>query len=115
MFTVTNIAGYAHYLGLTIEMVTSILLILCCGLALDYSAHIGVAYATSRARRRGERAHEALVSLGAPVFHGGISTFLAISLLCFTGSYIFITFFTVGVNFNFDLNILILSRSYFPH
>ena len=95
VFTVVDIAGYAHFLGLTVEIVTSILLILCCGLALDYSAHIGVAYATSRAEKRGERAHEALVSLGAPVFHGGFSTFLAISLLCLSESYIFITFFTV--------------------
>ncbi len=44
--TLTNCAGYAYFYGYTVEIVTSILLILCCGLALDYSAHIGVAYLT---------------------------------------------------------------------
>jgi len=56
VFTITNCAGYAHFLGLTIEMAVSILIILSCGLALDYAAHIGVAYIASRAdRRRGMR------------------------------------------------------------
>ena len=96
VFTVVNIAGYAHWLGLTLEIVTSILLILSCGLALDYAAHIGVAYAVGRTERRADRAHNALVALGGPVFHGGFSTFLAISLLILSESYIFITFFTVS-------------------
>lgn len=39
-------------MGLTIEIVTSILLILSPGLALDYAAHIGVAYICSRGETR---------------------------------------------------------------
>merc|ERR1711983_729424 len=35
VFSVTNVCGYAHFLGLTIEIVTSICLILSVGLALD--------------------------------------------------------------------------------
>ena len=39
-------------MGITIEIVTSIILILSCGLALDYAAHIGVAYMCSRETTR---------------------------------------------------------------
>ena len=52
VLTVSNVCGYAHFMGLTIEIVTSIILILSCGLALDYAAHIGVAYICSRHRDR---------------------------------------------------------------
>ncbi|TRY79298.1 hypothetical protein TCAL_08847, partial [Tigriopus californicus] len=77
VFTVANVCGFAHFMGLTIEIVTSLILILSCGLALDYAAHIG----------------EAAVSMGTAVFHGGFSTFTAFVLLAFSDSYIFTTFF----------------------
>ena len=46
-FTIINVIGYAHFSGLTIEIVTSMILIMAVGLALDYSAHIAVAFITS--------------------------------------------------------------------
>ena len=46
-FTITNVTGYAYFGGLTIEIVTSMILIMSVGLALDYSAHIAVAFITS--------------------------------------------------------------------
>ena len=56
VFSVSNVCGYAYFMGLTIEIVTSIILILSCGLALDYAAHIGVAYVCSReTARKGEK------------------------------------------------------------
>ena len=39
-FTVVNVVGFAHFMGLTIETVTSIITILSLGLAVDYCAHI---------------------------------------------------------------------------
>ena len=41
------------------------------------------------------RAHEALVTMGAPVFHGGFSTFTAFVLTSTSDSYVFTTFFKV--------------------
>ena len=52
VFTVVNVCGYSHFMGITIEIVTSIILILSVGLALDYAAHIGVAYMCSRETSR---------------------------------------------------------------
>ena len=55
VLTVVDVWGFAYFLGLTIEIVPSINLILSCGLALDYAAHIGVAYVCSREiGRKGE-------------------------------------------------------------
>ena len=48
IFTVSNVGGYAYYLGIILETILAIILILSCGLALDYAAHIGVAYVCSR-------------------------------------------------------------------
>ena len=53
--TLLDIAGGAYFMGLTIEIVTSIILILAVGLALDYSAHIGVTYVVTRGRNRREK------------------------------------------------------------
>ena len=50
-----NVCGYSHYFGLTIEIVTSICLILCVGLALDYVSHIGVAYICSKETTRNSK------------------------------------------------------------
>ena len=41
------------------------------------------------------RAHDALVSMGCAVFHGGFSTFTAFVLTCTSDSYVFNTFFKV--------------------
>ena len=52
VFSVSNVCGYAYFMGLTIEIVSSTILILSCGLALDYAAHIGCAYVCSRERQK---------------------------------------------------------------
>lgn len=41
IFTVVDVVGSMYWLGLTIEISTSIMILLCAGLAVDYSAHIG--------------------------------------------------------------------------
>ena len=58
--TLLEIAGGAYFMGLTIEISTSIILILAVGLALDYSAHIGVTYIITKKGNRKERAQETL-------------------------------------------------------
>ena len=55
VFSVINVCGYAHFMGLTIEMVTSISLILSVGLALDYAAHYGVIFACLKTGTREEK------------------------------------------------------------
>jgi len=91
--TLLDIAGGAYFMGLTIEIVTSIILILAVGLALDYSAHIGVTYVVSRGTDRKQRTQDTLNNIGTAVFNGGFSTLLAFVLVAFSDSYVFLTFF----------------------
>ena len=60
VFSVTNVCGYAHFLGLTIEIVTSITLILSVGLALDYAAHVGVIFSCQKYGTRQEKTKRTL-------------------------------------------------------
>ena len=98
MFSVTNVCGYAHFMGLTIEIVTSIILILSVGLALDYSAHIAVHFVCIKDNNREKMTRDTLALMGPPVFHGGFSTFIAFLLLAWSESYVFQTFFKVSNN-----------------
>merc|ERR1719348_1752730 len=83
ILTIIDIAGGAFFMGLTIEIVTSIILILSVGLALDYSAHIGVTYVTAPGLERNDKARATLNTMGRPVANGGISTLLAFILVAF--------------------------------
>ncbi|XP_040572167.1 patched domain-containing protein 3 isoform X2 [Lepeophtheirus salmonis] len=90
--TITEIAGFAYFVGLNIEIVTSLELILSVGLVLDYSAHIGVCYTIQKTGSRRERSQRALLDMGPAIFSGGFSTFLAFVVLFFNDSYIFTSF-----------------------
>merc|ERR1719273_597927 len=93
VFTVINVCGFAHFMGLTIEIVTSIVLILSVGLALDYAAHVGVIFACLKSGTRQQKMQQTLENIGPAVLNGGLSTFLAFVLLAFSNSYVFLTFF----------------------
>merc|ERR1719348_1880203 len=95
--TLLDIAGGAYFMGLTIEIVTSIMLILSVGLALDYAAHIGVTYVVTKADSRKEKTQKTLSSMGMAVANGGFSTMLAFVLVAFSSSYVYLTFFKMFV------------------
>ncbi|KAK3091271.1 hypothetical protein FSP39_018506 [Pinctada imbricata] len=94
IMTLVDVAGMMHLWGLTVDTVTSINLIIAIGLAVDYSAHIGHCFMTISGERN-DRVKATLVEIGAPVFSGGFSTFLAFILLAASTSYVFRTFFKV--------------------
>lgn len=89
-----DVAGTMYFWGLTIDTVTSVILILAIGLAVDYSAHIGETFLMETGTRN-ERIKATMSSIGPAVFYGGFSTFLAFVLLAGSKSYIFTTFFKV--------------------
>lgn len=95
VFTVVNVEGYSHFMGLYIEDVTSIIIILSVGLAVDYCAHVSVAYVLqiNQPSSRQEKTELALADMGPAVFNGGFSTFLAFFMVAWSNSYVFLTFF----------------------
>ena len=92
-FTVINVAGFSHFMGLTIETVTSIILILSLGLAVDYAAHIAITFVCIKSGTRQEKAQITMEAMAAAVWNGGFSTFLAFVLVAGSKSYVFATFF----------------------
>ncbi|KAK7483450.1 hypothetical protein BaRGS_00025249 [Batillaria attramentaria] len=94
IFTVVDVAGSLQFWGTTIDTASSILLTLCVGLAVDYSAHIGHTFMTISGPRT-ERTIATLRNMGPAVFNGGFSTFLAFVLLADSASYGFLVFFRV--------------------
>ncbi|XP_067211817.1 patched domain-containing protein 3-like isoform X2 [Linepithema humile] len=92
LFTLINLLGSMYFLGLTVEISSSIIILLCAGLAVDYAAHIGLEFIRSSGSKQ-ERALTTLSVIGPAVLNGGLSTFLAFVLLGFSRAYIFMTFF----------------------
>lgn len=93
-FTLVGIMGTIHFWGLTIDIVTTMFLVLAVGLSVDYSSHIGHTFMITSGSRK-ERALTTLRDMGPAVWNGGFSTFIAIGLLVFSKSYPTLTFFKV--------------------
>lgn len=93
VFTIVEVVGFMYHWGLKVDGVTVVMLIVALGLAIDYSAHIGVAYLHSTEQDRPKAVIQALADMGTPVCHGAMSTFIAIVVLAGSKSYVFISFF----------------------
>ncbi|XP_043256919.1 patched domain-containing protein 3-like [Colletes gigas] len=91
-FTLIDLLGTMYFLNLTIEISSSIMILLCGGLAVDYAAHVGLEFTRTKGSKN-ERAIATLSIIGPAVFNGGLSTFLAFVLLGSSEAYIFSTFF----------------------
>mmetsp|Transcript_3720 Transcript_3720/g.9341 ORF Transcript_3720/g.9341 Transcript_3720/m.9341 type:complete len:904 (+) Transcript_3720:610-3321(+) len=89
-FCLIEILGFMWLMGFAIDSVTVILLALAVGLSVDYSAHVGHTFMVKKSIDKNKRAAEALSDMGAAVLSGGISTFLAVIVLLFSDSYVFI-------------------------
>lgn len=83
-----------YFWGLTIDSTSCIALQLATGLCVDYAAHICLAF-LSRTGSRSVRALEAMTNIGPAVYSGGISTLLALTMLAFSESYVFTSFFKI--------------------
>ncbi|XP_043279634.1 patched domain-containing protein 3-like [Venturia canescens] len=92
LFTLIDLLGSMYYLSLTIEISSSIMILLCAGLAVDYAAHIGLEFSRASGTKD-ERSIKTLGVIGPAVFNGGLSTFLAFVLMGASDAYLFSTFF----------------------
>jgi predicted RND superfamily exporter protein len=86
------ILGYMAHWDLDFNSVTAINLVLAVGLAVDYSAHIAHSFLVSKGCGV-DRAKEAVDHIGASVFSGAFSTFVAVLPLGLSKSYVFRVFF----------------------
>lgn len=90
--TILEVVGYLHWWGLYLDNITVVMSIVSIGIAVDYAAHVGHGFMCNTGTAQ-ERAIQALVEMGACVWHGFFSTFLAIVVLAPSKSYVFSSFF----------------------
>ena len=90
-----------NYWDLTMNSIVTVFLVIGLGLSVDYSAHIAHTYLTveppesmtTAMEKRHFKASVAISQMGSSVFHGGLSTFLAVITLSMAKSYIFVVMF----------------------
>merc|ERR1712154_257860 len=91
--TIVDVLGFMWLWGLTIDSVTVCYTVIAIGLAVDYSAHIGEAFVLSPKPTKAEKVVDALHGVGASVFNGAFSTFLAVAAMAASQTYVFRVFF----------------------
>lgn len=92
--SILEVVGFMHFWGVTVNGVATIYLLICVGLAVDYSAHIAHVFNVSVGNAT-ERAMAAITRIGPSVFHALFSTLLAVLVIGFSKSYVFQVFFKV--------------------
>mmetsp|Transcript_64421 Transcript_64421/g.114570 ORF Transcript_64421/g.114570 Transcript_64421/m.114570 type:complete len:1047 (-) Transcript_64421:166-3306(-) len=94
ILSVVETLGYMYFWGVTISGVSTIYILICVGLAVDYAAHIAHMFKESSGSSR-ERAIAAVERIGPCTFNAVFSTFLAVIVVGFSDSYVFRIFFQV--------------------
>jgi hypothetical protein len=92
LVSIVDVVGLLYFWDVTISGVSTIYILICVGLAVDYAAHIAHMFKESHGTAR-ERARASLGRVGPSVFNAVVSTFLAVLVIGFSKSYIFKTFF----------------------
>ena len=89
-----GVMGFMAWWGVHLDAISMIAIIMSIGFAVDLTAHITYAYSKAPTHFEArDRALHALETLGWPVFQGGFSSILGISILATVDAYIILTFF----------------------
>jgi predicted RND superfamily exporter protein len=92
--SIVELIGFMHWWGITVNGTSTIYLLICLGLSVDYSAHIAHIFKESYGSMQ-ERAIQAMTRIGPSVFHALFSTILAVIVLSRSKTYVFEVFFKV--------------------
>ena len=99
------VAGNIYYWNMTLNPIVLLQVILGIGCSVDYSSHIAYAYLVedvpdkmqkqikTKSQIRTYKAEKALSKMGSSVFHGGFSTWVSLSVLARSKTYIFMVFY----------------------
>uniref|UniRef100_A0A671SCI0 Patched domain-containing protein 3 n=1 Tax=Sinocyclocheilus anshuiensis TaxID=1608454 RepID=A0A671SCI0_9TELE len=92
---VTGVTGFMALWGINLDSISMIILVVCIGFTVDFSAHISYAFVSSKQLTANERAVDALFSLGYPVLQGAASTIIGVLILAASKNHIFRNFFKI--------------------
>jgi uncharacterized membrane protein YdfJ with MMPL/SSD domain len=90
-FCLVEILGFLHTFEIAIDLVSVINIVLAVGLSIDLSAHVGHCFMHKGGKDKDACSLEALANIGASVFNGAATMFLAVLVLLFSNSYVFQT------------------------
>jgi len=92
--TIIEVAGFMHFWGLTVDVISCNTLVISIGLCVDFSAHIAHGF-LSVSGTRTRRVAQTFTKIGPAVLNGGMSTLLAFILLSTSESYVCLSFFKI--------------------
>ena len=92
--SLVDLCGFMHAWNISIDVVSSVNIIIAIGLCVDYSVHMCHAFLTVSGTRK-QRAKAAILDMGVAVLNGGFSTFIAFILLAGSESHVFSVFFRI--------------------
>jgi Niemann-Pick C1 protein len=96
LFTMVAVTGGLYFWNQAIDAFVCIHLVICIGLCVDYSAHVAHAFIVAEGTSV-ERSAYGFTEMGSAIFHGGTTTFVALSFLGLSESMIFVVFFKVFI------------------
>uniref|UniRef100_UPI00398E95F7 NPC intracellular cholesterol transporter 1 isoform X1 n=1 Tax=Pristiophorus japonicus TaxID=55135 RepID=UPI00398E95F7 len=91
---ITNMFGVMWLWNISLNAVSLVNLVMCCGISVEFCSHIVRAFSVSIKKTRVDRAEEALANMGSSVFSGiTLTKFGGIVVLAFAKSQIFQIFY----------------------
>lgn len=95
VFIMLSVIGFMHFWNLTLSSMTMIHIVMCIGFCVDFSTHVCHAFVPSEDNDRNRRVELALNRSGGSILSGALSTIIGVSMLIFSISFIFFSFFKV--------------------
>ncbi|KAI4900752.1 hypothetical protein NFI96_026773, partial [Prochilodus magdalenae] len=92
---ITGVTGFMALWDVNLDSISMIILVVCIGFTVDFSAHISYAFVSSNKATANEKAIDALFILGYPVIQGAVSSIVGVVVLAFAKQHIFRTFFKI--------------------
>ncbi|XP_034145131.1 patched domain-containing protein 3 isoform X2 [Esox lucius] len=92
---IVGVTGFMALWDVNLDTISMIILVVCIGFSVDFSAHISYAFVSNKKPTANEKAVEALFHLGYPILQGALSTILGVIVLSASKNYIFRTFFKI--------------------
>lgn len=89
-----NLLGLFQMTGLSINVLTYVVLVVSVGLLVDFIMHVLLRYFESKKATRGEKVKDTLETMGLSIMLGGVSTLLGTVPLLFSKSMVFRTMCT---------------------
>lgn len=92
---ITGVTGFMALWNVNLDSISMIILVVCIGFTVDFSAHISYSFVSSKKETANERAIDALFCLGYPILQGALSTIIGVLVLAGSKNHIFRTFFKI--------------------